>query len=93
MMILNTTADIIDAIVERELTPIECTSIYKTQCVGCVIPEGEDMDGLMKGGAYVEHNGTNFVVYWPTAHWDENVVEYIATLLDPSAFAAQYWGY
>ena len=88
MMILNTTADIIDAIVDCELTPIECTSIYKTQCVGCVIPEGGDMDGLLKSSAYVEHNGTNFVVYWPRAPWDEHVAEYIATLLDPSGYAA-----
>ena len=87
-MILNTTADIIDAIVERELTPIECRSIYGTQCVGCEIPEDEDMEGLVKSGAYVTHNGRCFVVCWFLAPWDENVVEYIATLLDPSGYVA-----
>ena len=93
MMILNTTADIIDAIVERGLIPIEYRSIYGGTCVGCEIEEGGDMEDLHKVGAIVTHNGRDFVIYWPHAPWDEHVVEYIATLMDPSGFAAHYWGY
>jgi len=93
MMILNTTADIIDAIVERGLIPIEYRSIYGGTCVACEIEEGDNMDDLHKPGAIVTHNGRSFVVYWPRAPWDDNVVEYISTLMDPSGFAANYWGY
>jgi hypothetical protein len=87
MMILNTTADLIDAIVERGLIPIECRCIYGGTSVGCEIPEGGDMDDLPKANAIVTHNGVNFVVYWPFTQWNEHVAEYVATLLDPSGYA------
>lgn len=88
MMILNTTADIIDAIVERGLIPIEYRSIYGGTSVGCEIEEGGDMDGLHRASAIVTHNGRSFVVYWPFTEWNEHVAEYVATLLDPSGYAA-----
>ena len=46
------------------------------------------MEDLHKANAIVTHNGRSFVVYWPFAPWDEHVVEYIATLLDPSGYVA-----
>lgn len=88
MMILNTTADVIDAIVNRGLIPIEYRSIYGGTCVGCEIEEGDNMDELHKPGAVVTHNGRDFVVYWPHAPWDAHVAEYVSTLLDPSGHAA-----
>ena len=82
MMILNTTAALIDEIVERGLHPIEYRSMYGGTCIGCEIPEIEETLGVPQMDAFVTHclafNGRHFVAYWPAARWDESVAEYVA---------------
>lgn len=88
MMILNTTAALIDEIVERGLVPIEYRSMYGGTCVGCEMPEIVDtMDDLemIKGVRCIAYNGRHFVAYWPAARWDESVAEYVAGATKPVA--------
>jgi hypothetical protein len=89
MMILNTTMDLIDAIVNRELVPFAYSGrfMYGQDCVACVVDEGSDMEGLPKEGAIVDNMGKGYVVYWSRAEWTDGVQEYVDTLLDPSGKA------
>ena len=91
MMILNTTADLIDEIANRGLVPVEYRSMYGGSCVACEIEEIEETLDVPQMDAFVTHciafNGRRFVVYWPAAHWDEHVAEYVATISDPSGVA------
>jgi hypothetical protein len=89
MMILNTTADLIDAIVNRELRPIPYSGrqMYGEDCVACVIARGSDMEGLPKEGATVDNMGLDYVVYWPRADWTDGVQEYVDTIDDSSGKA------
>ena len=89
MMILNATADLVDAIANRELRPIPYSGrqMYGQDCVACVVDRGSDMDGLPKEGALVDSMGTGYVVYWPAAEWTAGVQEYVDTLFDPSGEA------
>lgn len=82
MIILNTTAALIDEIVERGLRPIEYHSnVYGVACVACEIPEVAS-DAVSTVNTFVwysiAHNGHHFVAYWPAARWDESVAEYVA---------------
>jgi len=88
MRILNTTADLIDAIANREL-PVLWYGATPRPCVSTFIPRGSAMDGLPRNGAMVRLsvNEDGYVVYWPAAHWDEHVTEYVATIFDPSGVA------
>jgi hypothetical protein len=90
MIILNTTAALIDEIVERGLRPIEYrSSVYGVVCVGCEIPEIAETLGVPQMDAFVTHciayNGHHFVAYWPAARWDESVAEYVAGATKPVA--------
>ena len=90
-MILNTTMDLVDAIVNRELVPFAYSGrfMYGQDCVACVI-EGntwEGLEGLPKAGATVDQMGQGYVVYWTRAEWTDGVQEYVDTLLDPSGKA------
>lgn len=88
MMILNTTADLIDAIANRGL-PVLWFGATPTPCVSTFIPQGSSMDDLPRAGAVVRLsvNKVGYVVHWPAAHWDANVAEYVATISDPSGVA------
>ena len=88
MMILNTTADLIDAIANRGL-PVLWYGATATPCVSTFIPVGSNMDDLPRNGAQIRLavNEDGYVVHWPAAHWDENVVEYVRTIFDPSGVA------
>ena len=89
MMILNTTAALIDEIVERGLVPIEYRSMYGGTCVACDIAEIEETLDVPPMDAFVTHciayNGRHFVAYWPAARWDESVAEYVAGATKPVA--------
>ena len=89
MMILNTTMDLVDAIVNRELVPFAYSGrfMYGQDCVACVVDEGSDMEDLPKEGATVDNMGKGYVVYWTRAEWTDGVQEYVDTLLDPSGKA------
>ena len=88
MMILNTTADLIDAIANRGL-PVLWYGATATPCVSTFIPVRSNMDDLPKSGAQIRLsvNEDGYVVHWPAAHWDANVAEYVATIHDPSGVA------
>jgi hypothetical protein len=86
MMILNTTADLIDAIANRGLIPYAYSGrfMYGQKCVACDLDRGSDLEGLPKEGATVDQMGLGYVVYWPRAEWDDSVQEYADTIYDPS---------
>ena len=88
MIILNTTADLIDAIANRGL-PVLWYGATDAPCVSTFIARGSDLDGLPRAGAMVRLsvNEDGYVVHWPAAHWDANVAEYVATIFDPSGVA------
>jgi hypothetical protein len=93
MIILNTTAALIEEIVERGLRPIEYhSSVYRVACVGCEIEEIEATLDLPQMDAFVTHciayNGRHFVAYWPAARWDESVAEYAAGVANATALVA-----
>lgn len=87
MIIENTTADLIDAIFNRELQPYSYSgrNMYGRHCVACTIERGSDMEGLPKSGAHVDNMGLDYVVYWPAAEWTSGVQEYVDVINDPSA--------
>ena len=86
MMILNTTMDLVDAIVNRELVPFAYSGrfMYGQDCVACVVDEGSDLEGLPKEGATVDNMGKGYVVYWTRAECTDGVQEYVDTIRDPS---------
>ena len=86
MMILNSTAVLVDAIFNRELRPFPYSGrqMYGQDCVACIVAKGSNMDGLPKAGAIVDSMGLDWVVYWPHAEWTDGVREYVETLDDPS---------
>jgi hypothetical protein len=86
MMIQSNTADLVDAIFNRELRPFPYSGrqMYGQDCVACIVAKGSNMDGLPKAGAIVDSMGLDWVVYWPHAEWTPGVQEYVDTLADPS---------
>lgn len=87
MILLNTTADLLDSIFNRGLVPIPYSGrgMYGARCVATIVGRGGDLEDLPKSGALVDNMGLDFVVYWPEVQWDSNVQEYVDTILDPSA--------
>jgi hypothetical protein len=87
MIIRNTTADLIDAIANREL-PVLWYGATDAPCVSTFIARGSDLDGLPRAGAIVRVvPGEGYTVYWPAEIWNEHVSEYVATLADASGVA------
>jgi len=86
MMILNTTMDLVDAILNRELQPWSYSGrfMYGKACVACAIGHTGNLEGLPKEGRRVDHLGRGYVVYWPDAEWTPGVQEYVDTVQDPS---------
>jgi len=86
MMILNTTMDLVDAILNRELQPRSYSGrfMYGKSCVACSIGHTGNLEGLPKEGSRVDHLGMGYVVYWPDAEWTPGVQEYVDTAQDPS---------
>lgn len=86
MRILNTTADLIDAIANRELQPRSYSGrgMYGRECVACAVESGSDLEGLPKAGAHVDQLGRGYIVYWPAAEWTPDVQEYVDTIYDAS---------
>ena len=93
MMILNLTADLIDAICNRELQPWSYSGrfMYGKSCVACTVKRGDDLTDLPKEGSRVDHLGFDYVVYWPEIEWTPGVQEYVDTIFDPSG-AVDYRG-
>ena len=86
MIILNTTMDLVDAILNRELRPWSYSGrfMYGKSCVACTIERGGDLEDLPKEGSRVDHLGMGYVVYWPDAEWTPGVQEYVDTAQDSS---------
>jgi len=86
MIILNTTADLVDAIANRELRPFPYSGrqMYGQDCVACIVAKGSNLEGLPKAGATIDTMGFGYVVYWPSAEWTAGVQEYVDTLFDSS---------
>ena len=89
MMIRNTTADLIDAILNRELVPFSYSGrhMYGRRCVACKLDQGSDLEGLPKVGAMVDQLGKGYLAYWPEEEWTDGVQEYVDTIRDPSGKA------
>lgn len=85
-MIDTKTADLIDAIADRELFPYSYSgrNMYGASCVACTVQRGSNMEGLPKSGAHVDSMGLDYVVYWPDAAWTPEVQQYVDTIFDPS---------
>jgi hypothetical protein len=87
MKISTITADLIDAIANREL-PVLWYGATSAPCVSTFIARGSDLDGLPRAGAIVrEVPGEGYTVYWPAEIWNERVSEYVATIADASGVA------
>lgn len=88
-MIDTATADLIDAIADRELFPYAYSGrgMHGEQCVACTIPRGSDMSHLPKFGCSVDHMGLDYVAYWPQAAWTPDVQKYVDIIFDSSGEA------
>ena len=86
MMILNTTMDLVDAILNRELQPWSYSGrdAFFKPCIACSIGHTGNLEGLPKEGSRVDHLGMGYVVYWPDAEWTPGVQEYVDTAQDSS---------
>ena len=86
MIILNTTMDLVDAILNRELQPQPYSGrdAFFKPCVACWIGHTGNLEGLPKVGSRVDHLGMGYVVYWPDAEWTPGVQEYVDTAQDSS---------
>lgn len=81
--------DLIDAIANRELTPVPYSgrNMYGRECVACSVPRGSDMEGLPKAGAVVDQLGLDYIVYWPDVPWNDVVQKYVDMITDSSGDA------
>lgn len=78
------TLDLIDAIANRELTPVRHGGHGG---VATVIAKGSDLEGLLKDGMQVEQRGDGYMVSWPRHPWNHMVQQYVDLVFDESGAA------
>jgi len=79
------TLDLIDAIANRELTPVRHGGHGG---VACRIGRGSNMEGLPAAHRQVEQSGDGFMVSWPKHPWNHIVQQYVDLVFDESGAGA-----
>lgn len=78
------TLDLIDAIADRELTPIRHGGHGG---VACRIGRGSNLEGLPTANRQVEQSGDGYMVSWPSHPWNRMVAQYVELIFDESGVA------